>query len=133
MGAAARVNAAIKEESKSSVDSHIANAIPYHHHRLIEAYGKPIEVGGVYGFTSGLPIPVTVVDIKPVIDRMAPPDSYTIVVMAQVTVQAASRARVRNLLMIEEAPKVGDSDDPSAEAKANQPGDLSSPITLTDL
>lgn len=135
MGAEARNRQAIAAAAAEK----IANAIPFSRHRLVDAYNKPIEFGGMYAIVTDGPVPGSVVDISPVMDRTAPPDTYRVTLVVQLTIHAMSRAPIKELIWVaappefkelpqDQRPGIGEpAPDPDA------PPATPSPITLTDL
>ncbi len=135
MGVEARTNAAARERQAAEFREHIAQAIPPHRHQLIDAYGRPIVVGGTYAFSAQYPTPVTVIDVQQNLHPNAPPGAYTVTVMAQLTLQAMSRAPIRNMILLD--PGVAGHPQEEAgqgESQAQPPAqeERDSPIAITD-
>ncbi len=133
MGVEARTNAAARERQAAEFREHIAQAIPPHRHQLIDAYGRPIVVGGTYAFTAQYPTPVTVIDVQQNLHPNAPPGAYTVTVMAQLTLQAMSRAPIRNMILIHPGEAVAQGEEETQD-KAQQPPaeERESTIAITD-
>lgn len=112
MGAESRRNAAARtaasQEQREALIELLQGAMPYHHHNLIDAYGRRVAVGGRYAYTPQLPIAGTVVDIAPVMEPQAPPGLFQITLQVGVVVQAYSRVPVPELIILNMPPKIED-------------------------
>ena len=127
MGAESRAKVAEFNAAKQIVDERLKAAIPFEQHQLFDAYGKPIMMGATYGLSSSLPIPATVVDISQNLHPSAPPGSYRVVLMAQITMPAMSRSPLRGLIYIG-----GPANETPAEDNSTPPPAEPSGIVLTD-
>ena len=136
MGAEARARSAEQAERMAAFQEQIKSAIPPHRHQLVDAYGRPIVVGGTYAYSQSFPTPVTVVDVRENLHPGAPPGAYIVTLMAQLTVQAMSRAPIRNLILLDGGPAMyggeGSAEERPQEEAASTPAAPSS-IILTDL
>ncbi len=134
MGVEARTNAAARERQAAEFRQHIAQAIPPHRHQLIDAYGRPIVVGGTYAFSAQYPTPVTVIDVQQNLHPNAPPGAYTVTVMAQLTLQAMSRAPIRNMILLHPGEPAAQENEAEAQQAQDpaQAEERDSPIAITD-
>lgn len=130
MGAEARAKATELTAAQQAMQERLKAAIPYARHQLIDAYARPVEVGGVYAFSHPHPIPGSVVDVAPILEPNAPPGSYMVTLMIQVPIRAMSRSPIRNLVLIERAPKIEDLGKPIATVEAGS--DLTSTPAAPD-
>lgn len=151
MGQAARAAESIRLEELEQRNAALAEMLhrrttaEHMRHQLVDRFGQPILIGSLYTFHTSHSIPMTVVDIVPIVHQHAPPGAYRVVLSATLPIQGMSRAPIQGLQFVSHPDWAtlskpenlnGETADGADEpATVGQPADPTDPnsIVLTDL
>lgn len=134
MGAESKANAAARSATIQAMHDRLTTAIPHTRHRLFDAYGRPIEVGGTYAYMPAGHLTLTCTDIREDLRPNAPPNRYIATFQTEVPMALFSNAPTLRLVLVQPPPTLEELEKLGAEGNGTAlPGQPSSSIIqLTD-
>lgn len=87
-------------DAQAAAQEHLKNQPRPDQHQLVDQFGFPIIAGASYTLHNAASMIVQVVDIKPDLRRNVPPDSWQVVLVAQIPARAMARVPMQGLQFI---------------------------------